>query len=279
LGPEKPIDRKERSRTDADKEKPMPAWDAERYLQFADERTQPARDLIARVALPSPGRIADLGCGPGNSTAALRARWPGSRLLGLDSSPEMIAKAKASDPDVRWVLGDLAEWEAKKPFDLVFSNAALQWVPHHETVFPRLMNQVAGGGALAVQMPFHHESPLHQILLDVAGEAAWRLRMTEAKQALTRKPPAFYYDTLRPLAAKLDLWITEYYHILEGPEGILDWFRGTGLRPFLEALSTDEERARFEALLLKSYSAAYPRRPDGRVLFPFKRLFLIAYQN
>jgi trans-aconitate 2-methyltransferase len=256
----------------------MPVWDADQYLRFADERTQPARDLISRITLPSPGRIADLGCGPGNSTAALRSRWPAARLLGLDSSPEMIKKAKATDAEVRWVIGDLAEWEAKRPFDLVFSNAALQWVPDHEKVFPHLMRQVAEGGALAVQMPFHFESPLHQLVLDVAGEATWRMRMTEAKQAIVRKPPAFYYDTLQPLSAKLDLWITEYYHIMDGPEGILDWFRGTGLRPFLQALANEEERARFEALLLKSYSAAYPRRPDDRVLFPFKRLFVVAYR-
>lgn len=256
----------------------MPVWDADRYLQFANERTQPSLDLISRIGLPSPARIIDLGCGPGNSTAALRRQWEQAEIWGLDSSPEMIAKARATYPEWRWVVDDIATWRAEAPFDLVFSNAALQWVPGHDAVFPHLMGQVAEGGALAVQMPFHYESPLHRHMLEVADDPAWRDRTRGAMGALTRRPPEYYYDVLQPVSAKVDLWITEYYHVMAGPEGILDWFRGTGLRPFLEALANDEERRRFEAKLLERYTAAYPRRVDGRVLFPFRRLFIVAYR-
>ena len=257
----------------------MPTWDANLYLQFASERTQPALDLIARVGLAHPARIIDLGCGPGNSTAALRQRWPDADITGLDSSAEMIVTASRAYPGERWIQADAATWVAEIPFDLVFSNAALQWLPDHARMFPQLMGQVAPGGVLAVQMPAHHMSPLHQVTLDVANEPAWRDRLAAAVgRSLTKESPAFYYDVLQPLAARIDLWETEYYHLVDGPQAIVDWYRGTGLRPFLEALESAEQRQRFEKMMLEGYARAYPRQQDGRVLFPFRRLFIVAHR-
>lgn len=256
----------------------MPVWDAAQYLKFADERTQPSLDLIHRIALPSPARIVDLGCGPGNSTAALWRQWPDAEIAGLDSSPEMIAAAKRDYPAREWILDDVSTWEAGRAYDLVISNALLQWVPDHEKVFPHLFGQVAGGGAFAVQMPYHYESPLQLHMIEVSKDPAWADRTAAARAALVRLPPGFYYDLMRPIASRLDLWITEYQHVMEGPEVIVEWFRGTGLRPYLQALESDEERGRFEAMLLDRYAAAYPRQKDCRVLFPFRRLFMVAYR-
>jgi trans-aconitate 2-methyltransferase len=189
----------------------------------------------------------------------------------------MIESAKQTYPDGIWELGDAASWRPQEPFDLVFSNAMLQWLPHHATLCRQLFDQLAPSGALAVQMPVHFDSPLHREILDVSKDPAWDRRMQGPRTALTREHPSLYYDTLAPLASHLDLWETTYYHILTGPEAILDWFRGTGLRPFLEALGSDE-RTRFEQMLLERYTVSYPRRPNGRVLFPFRRLFFVAYR-
>lgn len=263
----------------------MPRWDAGLYLRFAEERTQPARDLIARIAIGTPSRIVDLGCGPGNSTAMLRERWPGAEITGLDNSPDMIAAARAASPEaagaahanVRWELADAATWTAAPPVDLVFSNAALQWVRHHDRVFPHLLSQVRPGGALAVQMPAHFESPLHRLILEIAEAPRWRDRTRGASEVIWVGRPSYYYDILQPLAARLEMWETEYQHVLAGHAAIVDWIRGTGLRPFLEALASDAERTDFEAALLDGVSRAYPLQRDGRVLFPFRRVFILAY--
>ena len=236
-------------------------------------------DLTARIAVPDPGRIIDLGCGPGNSTAALRQRWPKARITGLDSSSEMIAAASRSYPNQEWITGDIAAWNAEIPYDVAFSNAALQWVPGHEDLFPHLFAQVASGGALAVQMPAHFDSPLHREILETAQDPSWLHLMGPALSAMTKKPPSFYYNLLRPLAATLDIWETLYYHVLDSPRAIIEWFRGTGLRPYLAALENEDQRKRFEELLLERYTRAFPPQSDGRILFPFRRLFIIAYRT
>jgi trans-aconitate 2-methyltransferase len=258
----------------------MEGWDPQTYLRFAEERTQPAKDLAARIRVASPGRVVDLGCGPGNSTGILHARWPQAKIAGIDQSPEMIEAASRSYPDGRWVLGDIATWTAESPCDVVFSNAALQWVPDHARLIPRLFSQVAPGGVLAFQVPALHDSPHHQTILRVAEDPAWRHLMDGPKNVMTRETPAFYYDLLRPLASHLEMWETIYYHVLDGPEVIVHWFfRGTGLRPFLAALETDAQRASFEEKLLDEFTRSHPRRTDGRVLFAFRRLFVAAYRG
>jgi trans-aconitate 2-methyltransferase len=256
----------------------MPRWDADQYLRFADERTRAAADLLARVAVEAPRTVIDLGCGPGNSTELLHRRWPGAHIVGVDNSAEMIAAARAGHPDRQWQLGDIARWTPAAPCDVVFSNAALQWVPDHARVLPHLFAQVAPGGALAVQMPAHLHSPVHQAMLTVAGDPAWHDRLLTAAAAVLVHTPSVYYDLLQAQAGHIDLWVTEYQHVLDGPAAVIDWMRGTGLRPFLQALADDAERARFEAMLLPEVEKGYPRQADGRVLFPFRRLFLIAYR-
>ncbi|MBV9128447.1 MAG: methyltransferase domain-containing protein [Verrucomicrobia bacterium] len=262
-------------------------WNPALYLRFADERTQPARDLAARVVLPDtaqPPRIIDLGCGPGNSTAVLRARWPAAReLTGLDHSPEMIAAARAQFPQADWQLGDVATWRdpTGTGYDLVFSNAALHWLPDHAALFPHLLQQARpGGGVLAVQMPAQAYPALQTILLAVAdSEPAWRERTQAARHAIRVASPGEYYDWLAPHAARLELWETRYHHVLDSAGAIVDWVRATGLRPYLDALESDADRARFEAALRAGAARAYPSQADGRVRFPFGRLFLLAYRR
>ncbi len=256
---------------------PMPNWDANLYLRFAEERTRPAIDLLARIAVAEPRRVVDIGCGPGNSTALLRQRWPNADVIGLDNAPEMIAAAGKGNPDGKWIVADVNTWTDPAPFDVIFTNAALQWVPRHALLLPRLLRMVANNGALAVQMPRHIHSPVHQLMLEISERSEWRHLMDQARTAVVVEEPACYYDLLQPLAARIDLWETEYLHVMENPAAILAWIRGTGMRPFLQALATDEQRRRFEELLLAGLEQAYPRRADGRVLFPFRRLFLVAY--
>jgi trans-aconitate 2-methyltransferase len=253
----------------------MPEWDSAQYLKFQDERTQPCRDLAARVALDSPASVIDLGCGPGNSTEVVAGRWPHARITGLDSSAAMIAAAKEKYRFRRWVAGEIADWAAgPQTYDLVFSNAALQWVPDHANVFPQLLDRVAPGGALAVQMPGNWDAIAHRLMREIAP----RFGIAEHVREWYTHQPEFYYDTIAPHARRLDLWITEYMHVLDGAEGIVEWYRGTGMRPFLEALPNDTERSRFTAEYLDAVRDAYPPRANGRVLFAFRRIFLIAYR-
>jgi trans-aconitate 2-methyltransferase len=256
----------------------MPSWDADLYLKFASERTQPSVDLISRISLAHPSRIIDLGCGPGNSTAMLRQRWPAAEMTGLDNSREMINAASQAYPGWMWVEGDIATWTTAVPFDLVFSNAALHWVANHAEVMPHLLRQVLPQGALAIQMPAHFRSPVHELMIETAKDPAWQDCMENAIHAIRVERPAFYYDLLHPLASKLDLWETEYIHVMNSPAAILEWIRGTGLRPFLEALPFEEQKRSFEELFHAGLTKAYPAQKDGSVLFPFRRLFILAYR-
>jgi trans-aconitate 2-methyltransferase len=253
----------------------MPTWDAKQYLRFNDERTRPCRELAA------PERVMDLGCGPGNSAAVLAERWPKSELTGLDSSPEMIAAARQANPNPRWRVGDIAAWadESGPASDVVFSNAALQWVDDHATLLPKLLARVAPGGALAVQMPGNFDAPAHCLMRELAASPAWRDHFPAdgVHEWHVRDLPS-YYDILAPVAAAVDFWQTEYQHIMADAAAIVEWYKGTGLRPFLEALANDRQRAGFTAQYLERLQRAYPARKDGRVLFPFRRLFLIAYR-
>ncbi len=256
----------------------MAAWDVDLYLKFGNERTQPSIDLAARVALSEPARVLDLGCGPGNSTEILRQRWPRARIAGLDSSPEMIRAVRHSFPDGEWILADAATWRAGAPYDVVFSNAVLQWVPDHERLVPHLFGQVATGGALAFQIPSRHCSSTHQFIMDIACDPGWAKQLAAARQSFTMERPAFYYDVLAGRAARLDIWETEYYHVMADHDAILQWIKGASARPFLEALENEAQRQRFLRLLAERVAQEYPRQKDGRVLFPFRRLFVVAYR-
>lgn len=256
----------------------MPTWDSSQYLRFARERTQPALDLASRIALPAPARVIDLGCGPGNSTAVLARRWPNAEIEGLDSSEEMLATARHDHPKLSWQAGDIGSWQAGVPYDLIFANAALQWVPDHGAAIPRLFAQVAPAGAFAFQIPANYDAPPHRLMRELADSKRWKEKFTVRPREWNVETPEFYYDGLSANAAQVDLWTTDYIHVLPNPAAIVEWYRGTGLRPWLDALATDEDRRGFISDYTAAISAVYPVRPDGRVLFPFRRLFVVAYR-
>lgn len=263
----------------------MSGWNPNQYLKFAEERTRPCRDLAAHIDVAKVQRAIDLGCGPGNSTAVLRDRWPDAEFTGLDSSAEMIARARhewREGPRQRWIAGDISAWAAAGdgPYDVVFSNAAMQWVEDHEHVYPRLLARVASGGALAIQIPGNLDALPHRLMREVAASPAWNGWFPPGKaREWHHHEMEFYYDVLAPAAARLDLWATEYLHILPDAEAIVEWYRGTGLRPFLEVLDTDADRQRFVADYLAALRQHYPPRAAGGVLFPFRRIFLVAYRG
>ncbi len=255
----------------------MPTWNSDQYLKFAGERTQPAVDLAVRVKLKHPERVIDLGCGPGNSTAVLAQRWPRATITGLDSSPPMLAAARRDFPQWQWIEGDIAAWTAERPFDVVFSNAAWQWVPDHARTIPRAFDQVAAGGAFAMQIPANLSAPPHRIIRELASSLAWRDKFRGPAREWRPESPAFYYDLLVPRATKVEIWETEYLHILTGVGAIVEWYRGTGLRPWLDALPDEGARMQFLAEYEMALAPEFPPQRDGRVLFPFRRLFVIAY--
>ena len=254
----------------------MPDWNAAQYLQFQRERTQPAIDLARRIPDRDPRRVLDVGCGPGNSTAVLQEQFPGAAILGIDSSPAMIAAAEQAHPGLRFQLADAAgELETVGgEYDVVFSNACLQWVPDHGRVIPRLLSLLRPGGYLAVQVPVNEEEPIHRLLKEAAASSRWAARFPNPRIFHTLAP-GDYYDLLSRRAAAVELWRTTYCHVLASHEAILDWYRGTGLRPYLAALD-EEEGALFERDILEKLRPAYPVQADGRILFPFPRLFFLA---
>lgn len=256
----------------------MTAWNAAHYLKYGDERTRPAADLAARIQLAAPRKIVDLGCGPGNSTQVLRQRWPQADVLGVDQALEMIESAQKAFPEQTWLVADAAQWTPAETIDLVYSNAALQWIPDHESLMPRLLSLVASGGALAFQIPSGTFAKVRTLTHEVSHDPAWTEQMAAARSALTMESPSFYYDILSRLASSLDIWETEYHHVMDSPASIIDWMSSTGLRPFLAGLTNESQRNDFLAQLLQRVRESYELRADGKVLFPFRRTFVIAYR-
>lgn len=261
----------------------MPTWNSEQYLRFGDERTRPCRDLAARVAVPDARRVIDLGCGPGNSTEVLAARWPDAQVTGLDSSEAMLETARKSQPEREWLRGDIVEWASDgggPRYDVVFANASLQWITGQPTNFPRLLARVSPGGAFAAQLPGNHGAPVHQLMRDIAASPAWRKRFPTGKvRGWFSSHLAHYYDILATHAARLDMWETTYLHIMSSAEDIVEWYKGSGMRPYLEAIDSEAERQRFVAEYLAAIRPLYRPQSDGHVLFPFRRLFMIAYRR
>ncbi|GLH73320.1 trans-aconitate 2-methyltransferase [Geothrix limicola] len=249
-------------------------WDPGQYLRFQSERLRPALDLLTRVPLEAPERVVDLGCGPGQVTRLLKARWPGAQVLGVDRDPEMLARAASEAPGLAWCQADLAAWAPDRPVDLLYANASLHWLDGHETLFPRLMGFLTPGGCLAVQMPCNQDRPSHRAAFDVAESGPWRERL---RPLLRRHPVAeaeAYLRWLSPWASRMDLWQTDYLHLLEGPDAVAAWTRGSLLVPLLEALDDAEGAAFFEAYRHR-LREAYPQDGNGRTPFWFRRLFLV----
>lgn len=246
-------------------------WNPQTYLAFADERTRPAAELLARVPAENPARVIDLGCGPGNSTALLRSRWANAHIEGLDSSPDMLAQAKKAGVAAGWIEADVATWEASQPYDVIFSNATYQWIGDHYALLPRLISGVRKGGTFAFQVPHNQDAPSHALMRETAN--GWpQLAGVREISVLT---PHDYYAILKPHAQTVDIWETEYLHTLSGDDAVYHWVSGTGLRPFVQALS-GLDRDAFIAAYKEKLHAAYPTRDDGTTLFPFKRLFCVA---
>lgn len=251
-------------------------WNADLYLRFEDERTRPSIDLIQRVRLDAPVRCIDLGCGPGNSTELVAARFPDAVTEGLDSSHDMIKKARKRLPGLDFVLADLESWSAAQPYDLIFANAVLQWIPDHARLFTRLARSLAPGGVLAVQMPNNLSEPSHVSMTEVAADGPWAELLSKAGNA--KAPIGSLSDYRRWLAeagCETDLWQTTYVHALSGHQAIVDWFTSTGLKPYIDPLP-EAERALFLDKYRAKIAQAYPTESDGRVLLRFPRLFVVA---
>ena len=253
----------------------MTDWNPASYLAFADERTRPARDLLAQVPLATAQRVYDLGCGPGNSTALLVERFPAAQVTGIDNSPAMLDAARAACPGADFSFGDLAAWRPPDVPDMLFSNATLQWVPGHLAVLERLAMSLPEGGVLAVQMPDNLNEPSHRLMREAAAMGPWAAKLREAAAARDVLPGVeSYYARLKPKVRRLDIWHTIYNHLLDGVDGIIAWLGSTGLRPFLAPLG-EAERAGFLGAYRKLLAAAYPLQEDGKVLLRFPRLFVV----
>ena len=252
----------------------MPTWDPRQYLKFSDHRLRPALDLLAQIPLDSARSVYDLGCGPGNITRLLAERWPGAQVVGVDSSAEMLVKARQEAPGIPFIQAGIEQWSPAAPADLLFTNSTLQWLDDHARLCPRLLAQLAPQGVLAVQMPHNHDAPSHAAMREAAEEGPWRARLRDVRSIRPVGTPADYYRILAPVAQQIDIWETEYLHVLEGDNPVVEWTKGTGLRPYLDALK-EPERGAFLAAYAARIAALYPKQPDGRTLLPFKRLFIL----
>ena len=254
-------------------------WNPALYRRYEDERTRPAAELLARVPLTEATQAVDLGCGPGNSTELLVQRFAGAAVVGIDNSEAMLASARERLPQARFEFGDIATWQPALPPHLIYANAALQWVPDHEALIPRLFAALAPGGVLAIQMPDNREEPTHRLMRAVAAEAPWAEPIGNADRLRTLLLPlSGYYDLLAPTAAKVDVWHTVYQHPMADAAAIVEWVRGTGLKPFVDRLPADLQ-ASYLAEYERRVNEAYPARTDGKRLLAFPRMFIVAQRK
>ena len=253
------------------------SWSATQYVQFEDDRTRPVHDLLAAVPTRDVRLAADLGCGPGNSTEVLIARYPAAAVSGLDSSADMVAAARLRLPHIPFAVADIATWQPEAPCDLLLSNAVLQWLPDHGTLLPHLATLLTQGGSLAIQLPDNLDEPVQRFMRDVARQGEWAAKLAPALTARTSLGSAdWFYRTLKPHCRRVDVWRTTYSHVLPGgTDAVVEWFKGSGLRPFLNRLDAAESIEyldRYRALV----ATALPPMGDGSVLLPFPRLFVVA---
>ena len=254
-------------------------WQPEKYLKYKRERTQPSINLVHRIAIDfQPEHIVDFGCGPGNSSQVLATRWPDSMLTGVDVSESMIAKAKSDYPNQRWIIGDARTFTSKEKFDIVFSNATLHWIPGHEELLKHFHSLLTDRGVVAVQLPMFWEMPLGKLIQRIAAKGRWREAMEGVHELFTIHNNSFYYDLLSPLFPSIDMWTTDYLHILESPASIFEMVQTTGLRPYLDRLHNDEDIKAFENEVYEETVKAYSLQKDGKVIFPFTRLFFVGYK-
>jgi trans-aconitate 2-methyltransferase len=254
------------------------SWSAKQYVVFEEERTRPVRNLLAALPAIEARTVIDIGCGPGNSTELLAARFPEAKVSGIDSSADMIASARQRLPSVAFETDDIERWcyDDASPFDVILANAVLHWVPDHARLLPALVRRLARGGALAVQMPDNLEQPAHVLMREIAAAGPWAGKLAAVATARAALPEAqSYYERLRSTGCEADVWRTTYFHPLAGgADAIVEWFKGSGLRPFLAPLDAAEQ-TEFLSRYRDAVARAYPSTA-GRVLLPFPRLFCVA---
>ncbi|MDE1195835.1 MAG: trans-aconitate 2-methyltransferase [Pseudomonas sp.] len=251
------------------------SWSAKQYSMFEQQRTRPVRDLVAAIPTPQVKTAIDLGCGPGNSTEVLAERFPDAQITGMDSSEDMLNDARQRLPRLSFELADIGSWNPDRTYDVILANASLQWVPDHAELYPRLVGRLNPGGSLAVQTPDNLEEPAHRLAREIAASGPWASKIASVKHP-DRHPAAYYYELLQPYCVEVDVWRTTYHHPLAGGhEAVVEWFKGSALRPYLQKLDASEQSAFLDAYL-KAISQAYPALPDGTVLLPFPRLFIVA---
>lgn len=248
----------------------MADWNPSLYLQYGAERTRPAAELLARIALDDVSDVLDLGCGPGNSTALLHQRWPLARIMGVDNSPAMLEQARVAVPECRFIEADVRQFKPEHAVDLIYANASLQWIPDHYALLPHLISLLKLNGVLAVQMPDNTDEPSHVLMREVAYEQGYPNRAREPLPGIHA-----YYDILTQAGCDVDIWRTTYYHKMSSHQAIIDWVSATGLRPWMQELSENEQLkflARYHELLVQQY----PIQENGQILLAFPRLFFVA---
>jgi len=253
-------------------------WNPVQYLRYGNERLRPALDLMARIQVDSPEAVYDLGCGTGTITAILKERWPDAHVTGVDSSASMLERTPDMETGVTWQHADLNDWHPERPADVVYSNAALHWLDNHEQLFPRLMDTVKPGGVLAVQMPENFGAPSHTSIADTVREGAWRERLAPFQREHPVAEPSFYYDLISRLSSSIDMWETTYYHILQGEDPVMEWTKGSILRPLLDLLE-EPEAGTFLEMYRSQIALAYPQQPNGKTVLQFRRLFFMATKS
>jgi trans-aconitate 2-methyltransferase len=251
------------------------SWNPAQYLKFAQPRLRPALELLARVDLEAPAVVYDLGCGTGEVTGIMAERWPGATVTGVDGSADMLERASGAASNLRWLRQDIAAWKPQSAPDLIYSNAALHWLPDHGPLITALAACLAPDGVLAVQMPRNFAEPSHTAIGQTVRDGPWRSRLEPLLVESPVAEPLWYLEQLSSLFPQVDLWQSQYFQILRGDNPVKEWTKGTWLRPFLLALP-EAERDAFEKAYARRVVAAYPRRADGTTVLPFQRLFFVA---
>lgn len=251
-------------------------WNPDLYLKFGKERIQPSIDLVSRINFDNPEKIIDIGCGPGNSTQILADRWPEAKILGIDNSPAMIEKAKKDYPDQEWRIIDAGKDELNEKFDIIFSNATIQWIPDHRNLLKKFYESLNDGGLVAIQLPLFFDMPLGKTIASVAEDNRWSHIAKDVTSLFTIHNTKTYYDFLSEWYHSIEIWESNYIHIMDSHESILEMIRSTGLRPYLDKLENETDKKDFENLVLQGIIRDYLLQKDGKVLFPFERLFFIA---
>lgn len=252
------------------------SWNSKQYLKFKAERTQPAIDLTNRITVRSPTDIIDIGCGPGNSTEILKKRYPNAAVTGADNSENMLEAARKKYPDIEFIICDASRDLGRLcgKFDIVFSNACIQWVPDHHKLLREMMSLLKEGGELAVQIPMNYDEPIHKIIGETASSEKWRDKFNEPRHFYTLTPEK-YYDILSEISSDFSMWQTTYFHRMKSHSNIMEWYKSTGLRPYLETLSP-ADKEEFEKDIFTEVEKAYPKQANGEIIFRFPRLFFKA---